>query len=139
VNFLRLTAIYSAAVVPYFFNRDSVFTGLRSARANGLQSCTGADLAGGATACLAVVPLLNILGGPNAIVCAALAMAMGGRDLGWHWRERRLPLAFTALLVGLVAAKSFTKTYRYRLREGKSQRTPMGGVSRAGTRSRGLK
>ncbi|OLC96068.1 MAG: hypothetical protein AUH86_10505 [Acidobacteria bacterium 13_1_40CM_4_58_4] len=38
----------------------------------------GADLTGGALACLAIVPLLNWLGGPNTVLFAGLVMALAG-------------------------------------------------------------
>src|SRR6267143_3953650 len=103
VNFLRLTAIYSAAVVPYFFT-GILFSLVFERQSKWVTELYGADLAGGATACLAVVPLLNILGGPNAIVCAALAMAMAAGVWAGTGRERKVAAGITALLVGLVAA-----------------------------------
>src|SRR6476469_2610113 len=61
-NFLRLTAIYMASAIPFFL------TGLQFsiifARESGhIPHLYGADLSGGALACLGVVPLLNFLGG----------------------------------------------------------------------------
>ena len=45
----------------------------------------GADLAGGAVDCMAVVPLLNALGGSNVVICAALAMIVAAGI----WRRRQ--------------------------------------------------
>ena len=42
----------------------------------------GADLCGGALACLAVVPLLNWIGGPNTILAAARRDGRRRHDLG---------------------------------------------------------
>src|SRR5215469_5809785 len=73
-NFLRLTVIYSSSAVPFFLLgvEFSVLFARESAR---IPRMYGADLVGGALACLAVVPLLNWVGAPNAILFSALASA----------------------------------------------------------------
>src|SRR5580700_2522642 len=73
-NFLHLSAIYVAAALPFFLTGllFSVVFARETWRAPRLY---GADLGGGALACLAVVPLLNWIGGPNTILAAAVAMA----------------------------------------------------------------
>src|SRR6266536_3353974 len=74
-NFLRLTAIYLASAVPFFLTglQFSVIFARESAR---IPRLYGADLAGGALACVAVVPLLNWIGGPNVILFAAIVFAV---------------------------------------------------------------
>ena len=76
-NFLRLTAIYMASAVPFFLTglQFSVIFARESAR---IPRLYGADLAGGALACVAVVPLLNWIGGPNVILFAAIVFAVAG-------------------------------------------------------------
>jgi hypothetical protein len=108
VNFLRLTAIYLAVGVPFFF------TGLLFAVVfgqNGVQvtQLYGADLIGGAIACLAIVPLLDWLGGPNAIVCAALVMAISAAIWARRGRQRNVAIAMAAVLTGLIAANHSEK------------------------------
>src|SRR5215469_3986061 len=73
-NFLRLTAIYSSSAIPFFLVglEFSVLFAREPAR---IPRMYGADLVGGALACLAVVPLLNRMGAPNAILFSALASA----------------------------------------------------------------
>jgi spermidine synthase len=73
-NFLHLTAIYISAALPFFLTgvQFSVVFARESRRIPRLYA---ADLGGGALACLAVVPLLNWVGGPNTIVAAAAVMA----------------------------------------------------------------
>jgi hypothetical protein len=107
-NLLRLTVIYCAAAVPFFF------TGLLLAVVFARQSrqialLYGADLMGGAAACLAIVPALNWLGGPNAVLLAAFAMA--GAGLLWAGAEarqaaslRKIAVIFGVALVVLIAA-----------------------------------
>jgi spermidine synthase len=76
-NFLHLTAIYISAALPFFLTgvQFSVVFARESRRISRLYA---ADLGGGAVACLAVVPLLNWVGGPNTIVAAAVVMAAAG-------------------------------------------------------------
>src|ERR1700688_3575858 len=74
-NFLRLTAIYLASAVPFFVT-GLEFSILFARESRHISRLYGADLLGGALACLAIVPLLNWLGGPNAILFAALMAAV---------------------------------------------------------------
>src|SRR6185437_2539528 len=81
-NFLRLTAMYVASAVPFFLT-GLQFSIVFARLPENISRFYGADLAGGAAACLATVPLLNHLGGPNTILfagvlaaCAALAWAI---------------------------------------------------------------
>src|ERR1700684_4033816 len=79
-NFLHLSAIYVAAALPFFLTGllFSVVFARETWRATRLY---GADLGGGALACLAVVPLLNWIGGPNTILAAAIAIAAAAVNL----------------------------------------------------------
>src|SRR5689334_10811797 len=79
-NFLRLTAIYLVSAVPFFFT-GLLFSAMFAREPERIGQFYGADLMGGAAACLAVVPLLDWIGGPNAVVFAALAMAAAA----WLW------------------------------------------------------
>ena len=61
-----------------FFLTGIEFSVLFARESEHIPRLYGADLAGGALACLLVVPLLNWLGGPNTILFAgALAAAAG--------------------------------------------------------------
>ncbi|MBV9340569.1 MAG: hypothetical protein JO159_06730, partial [Acidobacteria bacterium] len=63
----------------------------------------GADLAGGALACLGVVGLLNFLGAPNTIICAALISSISAAVWSPSRRSRRLTIALAlTLLVAIV-------------------------------------
>ena len=74
-NFLRLTLIYLISAVPFFLTglQFSVIFARMSAH---IPRMYAADLGGGALACVLVVPLLNWIGGPNAILFAAFAAAL---------------------------------------------------------------
>jgi len=83
-NFLRLTILYLAAAVPFFLT-GLLFSVVFARETQRIPRLYGADLCGGALACLAVVPLLNWLGGPNAILVAGVALAAAGMI----WAESR--------------------------------------------------
>ncbi len=102
-NFIRLTAIYLVSAVPFFFT-GLVFSVAFARQTHRIGALYGADLVGGALACLAVVPLLNTLGGPNAILAAALGMAVAALIWSPTPRRRTLALAFVAGLAILIAA-----------------------------------
>ncbi len=73
-NFGRLTALYLAAAIPFFLT-GLLFAVVFARETRLIPRLYGADLCGGALACLALVPLLNWIGGPNVIVFAGAAMA----------------------------------------------------------------
>jgi spermidine synthase len=109
-NFLRLTAIYVASAIPFFL------TGLQFsiifARESGhIPRLYGADLSGGALACLGIVPLLNFLGGPNTILFAALVAAVAGSVWATTAGMRRVTLTLASVLLGLIAANHSGKLF----------------------------
>jgi len=73
-NFLRLTELYLAAAVPFFLT-GLLFSIIFARETSRIPRLYGADLCGGALACLALVPLLNWVGGPNVILVASIALA----------------------------------------------------------------
>jgi hypothetical protein len=120
-NFLRLTAMYLASAVPFFLT-GLEFSVIFARQSEHIPRLYGADLSGGALACLGVVPLLNWLGGPNTILFAALAAALAALIwsglgcpiqarlwLGWGFSAVLRKLAaglITALLILLAANHS---------------------------------
>ena len=80
-NFLRLTLLYLSAAVPFFLI-GLLFSVVFARENTRIPKLYGADLCGGALACLAIVPLLNWLGGPNAIIGAGVVLAVCGNRLG---------------------------------------------------------
>ena len=102
-NFLRLTALYLAAAAPFFL------TGLLSSvvfarETKRIPRLYGADLCGGALACLAVVPLLNWLGGPNAILVSGIALAAAAMIWAESYSSRRNSAWLGLALIALTAA-----------------------------------
>jgi len=102
-NFFRLTAIYLAAAVPFFLT-GLQFSILFARESRHISRLYGADLIGGALACLAIVPLLNGLGGPNAILFAALMAAVAGAVWATGIKGRKIALGLSTALLLLIAA-----------------------------------
>ncbi len=100
-NFLRLTLIYLASAVPFFFT-GLLFSVVFARETRRIAQLYGADLSGGAGACLAIVPLLNFLGGPNAVLFAAVVMAAAAAI--WAERRRKLAVSLAIALAVVIAA-----------------------------------
>jgi spermidine synthase len=102
-NFLRLTVLYLSAAIPFFLT-GLLFSVVFAREPRRIPRLYGADLCGGALACLAMVPLLNWVGGPNAILVAAIMLA--GAAMIWaEARTVRRNSTWLALaLVALTAA-----------------------------------
>jgi hypothetical protein len=97
-NFLRLTALYLAAAVPFFLT-GILFSVVFARESHRIPLLYGADLGGGALACLAVVPLLNRIGGPNTILMASVALTVAALVWAPSRKWRRIA---GALLAGFV-------------------------------------
>jgi spermidine synthase len=102
-NFARLTAMYLCSAVPFFL-AGIEFSVLFAREAEHIPLLYGADLAGGALACLLVVPLLNWLGGPNTVLFASALSAGAGAVWSAGRGARRLTITLTTVLVLAIAA-----------------------------------
>jgi hypothetical protein len=102
-NFGKLTIIYLAAAVPFFLT-GLLFSVLFARSTKAISQLYGADLGGGAAACLAVVPLLNLIGAPNALLLASAAMGMAAALWAPDLKLRRAAYAVAAFFVMLIAA-----------------------------------
>src|SRR5690348_8367912 len=100
-NFKRLTAIYLFSAIPFFFT-GLLFSVAFARETRRIPQLYGADLVGGSLACLAVVPLLNWIGGPNTVVFAGLAMALAAVTWSASQRCRRAGLIFALFLAALI-------------------------------------
>ncbi len=103
VNFLRLAAIYLASAIPFFLT-GLEFSILFARESRHISRLYGADLLGGALACLGVVPLLNRLGGPNTVLCAGVMAAIAGGTWAASANLRKLTLGLAAILLLLISA-----------------------------------
>jgi hypothetical protein len=102
-NFGRLTALYLAAAVPFFLT-GLLFAVIFARETPRIPRLYGADLCGGALACLAVVPLLNWVGGPNVILAAGATMAAAGTIWAERRSRRRNAALLTLALLALIGA-----------------------------------
>src|SRR5215467_325940 len=102
-NFLRLTALYLASAVPFVFT-GLIFSIVFARETHHVTRLYGADLLGGALACIAVVPLLNWIGGPNAILFSALTMTAAAMIWRGSLCHGFLPSITAAILIVLIVA-----------------------------------
>src|SRR6202795_2524295 len=114
-NFLRLTAIYLASAVPFFVT-GLEFSIVFARQARHVSPLYAADLAGGALACLAIVPLLNWLGGPNTVFFTGVCMALAGTIWAVDQKARRSAAGRALFVLVLIAVnysgKLFDIVYR---------------------------
>jgi len=105
-NFFRLSLLYLAAAIPFFVT-GLLFSVIFARETRRIPRLYGADLCGGALACVAIVPLLNWLGGPNAILVAGIALA--GAGMLWaDTRRSRKQAAFVAAALVLFTAANYS-------------------------------
>jgi len=100
-NFLRLTAIYICSAVPFFLT-GLQFSVIFARESSHIPRLYGADLLGGALACVAVVPLLNWIGGPNAVLFSALIAAVAAVVWSPSNKTRKQTLGLVAAILALV-------------------------------------
>src|SRR5258706_3874760 len=102
-TFLPLSVLYVAAALPFFLT-GLLFSVVFARETWRVSRLYGADLCGGALACLAVVPLLNWVGGPNTILKGALVMGAGGMVWAASSSARKLSGLVMAVFIVLIAA-----------------------------------
>ncbi len=100
-NFFRLTIVYLASACP-FFCCGVLLSVIFARMSDSIPRLYGADLTGGALACLFTVPALNWLGGPNTILFSALALAVAAALWSNTPRLRNTGLALAAIFVALT-------------------------------------
>jgi hypothetical protein len=102
-NLGRLTVLYLAAAVPFFLT-GLLFSVVFAREARLITRLYGADLLGGALACLSIVPLLNFIGGPNTILFSGVMMAAAGAIWAVSSSTRRTAAILAGVLVLTIAA-----------------------------------
>ena len=102
LNFLRLTAMYLAAAVPFFFT-GLLFSVVFARESRHITRLYGADLVGGAAACLTIVPILNLIGGPNTVLFAACVSGFTAILWKRKFTRFRLQLLVPVILLLLIA------------------------------------
>jgi len=101
-NLLRLTAMYLAAAVPFLLT-GLLFSVVFARETRTITRLYGADLLGGALACLSVVPLLNWIGGPNSILFAGMVMAIAGYIWADSGPRKKAAASLAAALILVIA------------------------------------
>jgi spermidine synthase len=102
-NLLKLTVLYVSSAVPFFLT-GILFSVVFAREARTITRLYGADLLGGAAACLAVVPLLNWVGGPNTILFAGMTIALAGTIWASSLGMRKIAGGVAAVLLAVIAA-----------------------------------
>jgi spermidine synthase len=101
-NVVRVALIYLTSAIPSsipFFLTGLLLSTIFAREPEHIPRLYGADLVGAALACLGLVPLVNFLGGPNAILFAACVAALGG--MVWA-RSRQLRVGSGGLAIALL-------------------------------------
>jgi spermidine synthase len=122
-NFRHLTVLYLASAVPFFIT-GLLFSLVFARHPARITQLYGADLLGGSLACLALVPLLNFIGGPNTILFAAVAVAAAGVAWGDR-RSRRIPALLALALLVLIVANFRGKLIDIVYAKGMKRETPL--------------
>src|SRR5438128_4237422 len=102
-NFLNLTEIYLTSALPFFIT-GLQFSILFARESRHIPRLYGADLAGGALACIGIVPLLNWVGGPNTILFAAAVAGVAGAVWAASVFARKSISVLAAAILLLIAA-----------------------------------
>ncbi|HWR15043.1 MAG TPA: hypothetical protein VN577_09450 [Terriglobales bacterium] len=102
-NFLLLTIIYLVSALPFFFT-GLFFSVLFARESFHISHLYAADLVGGAFACIGIVPLLNVVGGPNTVLFAGFVMEVSALVWATAKKRRTIALVVVAGFVALIAA-----------------------------------
>jgi len=100
-NLGNLTLIYLSSAVPFFVT-GLIFSVVFARETNLITRLYGADLAGGAVACLALVPLLDGIGGPNAVLFSSFAMLVAGAAWAPTTDQRKRALLWSAVMATVI-------------------------------------
>src|SRR3954466_6206768 len=101
-NFEKLSLLYVAAAVPFFIT-GLLFSIVFARESEQVARLYGFDLIGGALACILLVPILNILGAPNAVLCSAVLMAVAAAVWSGARRLRSYAVTIAVAYVALMA------------------------------------
>jgi len=105
-GFLTYAAVYFATAVPFVFS-GIVLSLIIAETIERVDRVYFFDLLGAAAGCLLVIPFLNLMGGPGAILGAAVLLAAAAAvwfGLAGAWAGRALATTVALALVGLLVA-----------------------------------
>jgi len=120
----KLAAAYFVSSLP-FFSSGVVISMAVSAGIERVHRVYFFDLAGAAAGCLLLVPLLNLLGGPNTVLAAAALYAVAGAV--WYGGSGRAGRVRASLALAAAISTCIAWNYRARIidvRYAKGQRMP---------------
>jgi hypothetical protein len=101
-NFEKLSILYFAAAIPFFIT-GLLFSVVFARETAQVSRLYGFDLIGGAFACVLLVPILNLFGAPNAVLCSGMLMAIAAVVWGEAHRTRSVALVIAAMYLALIA------------------------------------
>jgi hypothetical protein len=104
-NIALMTGVYLLSALPFFAGGATITLAITRLASN-INAVYAADLLGAAAGCLFLMPALNVLGAPGAIVAAALMGAVGGVCLSGPGVPRRWMSAIAAFGVLVIGASS---------------------------------
>jgi hypothetical protein len=104
-GYWTLALVYFTSALP-FFAAGAVISLVIASAIERVNRVYFADLLGAAAGCLLLIPLLDLLGGPNTVLAAALIYSASGAiwfSLSGAAKWRNAALAFSAAILALVA------------------------------------
>ncbi len=119
-NLRLMLAIYALAALPFFAGGSVVSLAL-TRFATGVNVVYAADLVGAAAGCLLLIPLLNTVGAPGAVLVASLTAAIAAVMLQAPDRRARIAIA-AALVAGVPAAGQLSSAAPFDVRDTKGHR-----------------
>ena len=102
-NIALMTALYLLSAVPFFAGGATISIAISRLSAS-INAVYAADLLGAGAGCLLLMPALNNLGGPGAIVASALLGLAAGALLGGAQMPKQTKVATPLLMAAIVAA-----------------------------------
>jgi hypothetical protein len=125
----RIFLLYSIPAVPFFLGGFCISLAMTHLSVN-VSRLYGFDLAGAACGCLLVIPLLNYLGGPQAMLSITVSASLAcwlfsSRDSSANKRCRWLPLLVAALVFGVLVGVPTHPLLKIKYVKGRSEGEPL--------------
>jgi hypothetical protein len=120
----RVFLLYSVPTVPFFFGGLCISLAMTHL-ADSVGRLYSFDLAGAACGCLLVIPLLNLFGGPQAMLAIAGLAAATCSLLASDARPRWLPLLVLVPVLGLLLLSPDHPLLKIRYVKGRNEAKPL--------------
>jgi Spermine/spermidine synthase domain len=125
----RVFLLYAIPAIPFFLGGFCISLAMTHLSAN-VSRLYGFDLAGAACGCLLVIPLLNYLGGPQAMLSITLSACLAcwlfsSRDSSVTKRWRWLPLLVAAPVFGVLVGFSNHPLLKIKYVKGRIEGEPL--------------